>query len=174
MASLAHSRMSSQSETAKLLRSIRIWLAIVITGLVLSGVTAFPLVHETTWLVRIFSHLPLPALNLWLVRVATALADASTHYPFLAYGTDWLAFAHLVIALAFYGPWQDPIRNRWIITWGLLACAAVPLLAFGAGPIRGIPLYWCLIDSSFGLFCCLPLLLIRRKIDRLAFITSQN
>jgi hypothetical protein len=29
-------------------------------------------------------------------------------YPFLAYGTDWLAFAHIVIAVFFIGPLVKP------------------------------------------------------------------
>lgn len=152
---------------AKLLREIRIWLAIVILGLFVSGVTAFPLEHETAWAASAVAHLHIPALAAWITQVHGALADTYARYPYIAYGTDWLAFAHLVIAVAFIGPWQDPVRNRWIITWGLIACAAVPLLAFGAGPVRGIPVYWRLIDSSFGLGCCIPLLFIRRKINRL-------
>jgi hypothetical protein len=157
---------------SSLLRSIRIWLTVVIVGLVLSGVTAFPLQHETAVLVRVATHINLsdhaPALNAWLVRVAAALADTDAHYPFLAYGTDWLAFAHLVIAAAFLGPWHDPVRNQWVVTWGFIACAGVPLLALIAEPIRGIPLFWSLIDCSFGVFCALFLLRIRRQIQQLA------
>jgi hypothetical protein len=33
-------------------------------------------------------------------------------YPFLAYGTDWLAFVHLVIAVAFVGPFFDPVPDK--------------------------------------------------------------
>jgi hypothetical protein len=135
--------MTNTSETGHLLRSIRIWLGVVIVGLVLSGVTAFPLQHELDLIVRLSvrCHLAnhLPALSEWLIRVDSALIDTDAHYPFLAYGTDWLAFAHLVIAVAFIGPWLDPVRNKWCITWGLIACAGVPLLALVAGPIRGIP-----------------------------------
>jgi hypothetical protein len=61
------------------------------------------------------------------------LADTNAHYPFLAYGTDWLAFAHLVLAVLFIGPYLDPIRNKWIITFGLVACAGVIPLALVAG-----------------------------------------
>jgi len=158
-----------------LLRSIRIWLTVVIVGLVLSGVTAFPLQHETALLVRIAAGLHLsdraPALNAWFVRVAAALADTDARYPFLAYGTDWLAFAHLVIAAAFLGPWRDPVRNQWVVTWGLIACASVPLLALIAEPIRGIPLFWSLIDCSFGVFCALFLLWVRRQIQQLAAVS---
>jgi hypothetical protein len=154
-----------------LLRSIRIWLAVVIVGLFLSGITAFPLQHELSLLVRTASllHLDqrLPALNGWFVRVYSALADTNAHYPFLAYGTDWLAFAHLVIAVAFIGPWMDPVRNKWFLTWGFIACAGVPLLALIAGPVRGIPFYWRLIDCSFGVFCCLVLLVLQRRVREL-------
>jgi hypothetical protein len=162
----------------RLLRSIRIWLAVVITGLSLSGVTAFPLQHELALTLRIAAAFHLsqhaPALNTWLTRVYNALADTNAHYPFLAYGTDWLAFAHLVIAAAFIGPYQDPVRNKWFLTWGLIACAGVPLLALIAGPIRGIPLYWRFIDCSFGIFCCLCLLVIRRRVHQLEALTPLS
>jgi hypothetical protein len=156
---------------ASLLHSIRIWLAVVILGLFLSGVTAFPLQHELDFLVRIAAHFHLaqhaPALNDWFVRVDNALAETNARYPFLAYGTGWLAFAHIVIAILFIGPFVDPIRNRWVITFGLIASVGVFLLALIAGPIRGIPLYWRLIDCSFGLVCGAILLRVRSLIQRL-------
>jgi len=154
-----------------LLRSIRVWLVIFIIGLVLSGVTAFPLQSELSLLVRLSADLHLadraPALNQWLITVHTALTDENTRYPFLAYGTDWLAFAHIVLAIAFIGPLLDPVRNKWVITFGLIACAGVVPLALIAGPLRGIPLYWRLIDCSFGIFGCIPLWIVHRKITRL-------
>jgi hypothetical protein len=100
----------------------------------------------------------------WIERVYQALSDTNARYPFLAYGTDWLAFAHLVIAVAFIGPYIDPVRNKWIITFGLIACAGVIPLALIAGPIRGIPFPWRLIDCSFGILGCIPLLRCRRLI----------
>lgn len=166
----------STAHPAELLRSIRRWIAVFIAGLVLSGVTAFPLVHETAWLVRIADAIALPrhlpALYAWLERVASALGDTSARYPFLAYGTDWLAFGHLVIAVAFVGVWREPVRNRWLIDVGLIACAGVVVLAFAAGPIRGIPAFWRIIDSSFGLCGALPLLLVRRKIVHLEAVSE--
>jgi len=80
----------------------------------------------------------------------------------VAYGTDWLAFAHLIIALLFIGPWRDPVRNAWVITWGLWACVLVVPLAFVCGAVRGIPFGWRLIDCSFGLFGFIPLWMARR------------
>jgi hypothetical protein len=153
------------------LRSIRIWLTVFVAGLVLSGVTAFPLVHELHATLRVATHFHMeqhaPALSAWLTRVSMALDDTSARYPFLAYGTDWLAFGHLTIALAFLGLWNDPVRNKWLVTFGLLACAGVLPLAFIAGPMRGIPLLWRCIDCSFGLFGCIPLLVIRRRLQQM-------
>ena len=151
------------------LHSIRIWLTLFIVGLTLSGITAFPLVQETGWLVRILAAHPIlpQGIILWIDRVHQALYDDSIRAPFLAYGTDWLAFAHLVLAVAFLGPLVDPVRNKWVLQFGVIACAAVPLLAFIAGPFRGIPLPWRFIDSSFGLFGAIPLLLCLRHVRTL-------
>ena len=147
------------------LRTIRIWLTIFIVGLILSGATAFPLVHETGWVTGFLSTHLLPAgIVVWIDRVHTALADESIRYPFLAYGTDWLAFAHIVIAIAFVGPLIDPVRNKWVLQFGVIACLAVFPLALIAGPIRGIPPLWRAIDCSFGLFGAIPLLICLRHV----------
>lgn len=163
-------------DSARLLRRIRLLLAFFIVALVLSGVTAFPLVHElrilNAWLGEGTAlGRALPGLADWIARVQEGLENNAAHYPFIAYGSDWLAFAHLVIAAAFWGPWKDPVRNAWVVDWGLIACAGILPLAFIAGPIRGIPFYWRLIDCSFALFGCIPLLMIRRDIRRLEHST---
>jgi hypothetical protein len=151
-------------------RRIRFWLGVFIVGLVLSGVTAFPLESELRWLVT-FLHAgslkPVAestGLLPWIERVYLALSSTNARYPFLAYGTDWLAFAHLVIAAAFIGPYIDPVRNKWVISFGLIACAGVIPLALIAGAIRGIPLPWRLLDYSFGVLGCVPLLICKRAI----------
>jgi hypothetical protein len=78
-----------------------------------------------------------------------------------------VAFAHLVIAVAFGGPWRDPLRNIWVIEWGMICCLAIIPLALIAGPIRHLPFWWQLIDMSFGVFGVIPLLIVRRLIKRL-------
>ena len=85
----------------------------------------------------------------------------------LAYGFDWLAFAHIVIAMAFIGPLKDPVKNKWIIDWAILACLAIIPLAFIAGPIRHIPIFHILIDCSFGVIGLIPLLICRKMIKQL-------
>jgi len=155
------------------LRTIRIWLGVFIAGLVLSGVTAFPLSAELRWLSSV-SHAawiePIAqstGLLAWIERVNAALRETNARFPFLAYGTDWLAFAHLAIAVAFIGPYADPVRNKWVVTFGLIACAGVIPLALIAGQIRGIPFAWRLIDCSFGVLGSVPLLICRRLIAAL-------
>jgi hypothetical protein len=154
---------ATDGNEAWLIRRLRCWLWVFIIGLALSGITAFPLLHEVQLLVRAAGWLGMPGwgppLYSWLLKVRAGLEETAAHFPFLAYGTDWLAFAHLVIATAFLGPLKDPVRNRWVFTFGLIGCAGVVPLALIAGAARGIPIYWRMIDCSFGLFGCIPLLL---------------
>jgi hypothetical protein len=149
---------------------VKFWLWIFMVGLVLSGITAFPLETELRWFSN-FIHADADAgtsgFAAWIVRVRDGLIDTNAKYPFLAYGTDWLAFAHLVIAVAFIGPLRDPVRNVWVIQFGMIACAMVIGLAMIAGPIRGIPFGWRIIDCSFGLFGIVPLAICYREIKRL-------
>lgn len=154
------------------LRWTRVCIAIVIAGLLISGITAFPLREELTLgseLLRVVgAGAWAPGLAGWVDRVADALVITGENYPFLAYGTDWLAFAHLLIAVAFVGPLRDPVRNIWVIQWGLIACAGIVPLALIAGSVRGLPLGWQLIDISFGVIAAVPLsvaLVLARRME---------
>lgn len=155
------------------LRRIRFWLALFMIGLVLSGVTAFPLETELGCLAAVLhSGWLQPMANAtglleWVDRVNEAVRATNAQFPFLAYGTDWLAFAHLVIAVAFVVPYRDPVRNKWVITFGLVACVGVIPLALIAGAVRGIPPGWRAIDCCFGIFGAIPLLICRRAIGEL-------
>jgi hypothetical protein len=161
------------------LTCVRVWLVLFVIGLIVSGVTAFPLEAETGLLVRLlhadWSPAPdhIPVLVDWIDRVHDGIVQTNRQFPFVAYGTDWLAFAHLVIAVAFWGPLRDPVRNIWVVHFGMISCAAIIPLALIAGPIRGIPWWWQLIDMSFGLFGIIPLLFAHREIRKLATQTSD-
>ncbi|MBW8886183.1 MAG: hypothetical protein JF616_00380 [Fibrobacteres bacterium] len=156
---------------------IRLLLALFAIGLALSGLTAFPLIHEVAFLDAQLGPgtslgRALPNLANWIAKVDFGLRDTNRLYPFIQYGTDWLAFAHLVIATAFWGPFKEPVRNKWVVDFGIIACLAVFPLAFICGPIRGIPFYWRLIDCSFGVIGVLPLLLAKRAIGKLESATE--
>ena len=106
-------------------------------------------------------------LTMWIVQVRDALNFTEDRFPFLFYGYDWLAFAHLVIALIFIGPLKNPVRNIWVIQWGMLACGLIIPLAMICGSVRGIPFGWRLIDCSFGVVGIVPLYLCHRWIGKL-------
>ena len=125
-------------QSARLLVRIRWALGLLMGGLLLSGVTAFPIERELNWLT---AGIPVDAQGVlgWLVTVRQGINTMYANFPWIAYGTDWLAFAHLILAVLFVGPWRDPVRNLWVI-----------------------PFYWRLVDCSFGVFGFVPLWLARR------------
>ncbi len=159
-------------------RRFRAWIIVVIVGLVLSGLTAFPLLAEVELLGRVLGLPPgdvspeaarssgagiFPGLRGWVYTVRQGLRDTYSTYPWVAYGTDWLAFGHLVIAGFFIGPLVWPRRDqRWTLIMGMIACVGVVPLAVVAGEVRGIPWGWRLIDCAFGVFGIVPLVLAYR------------
>lgn len=154
-----------------LLKRIRLLLLLFIVGLVISGATAIPLETE----LKLFAQIVGADGNAehggfvgWLLKVRDALVATNARYPFIAYGTDWLAFAHFVIAVAFIGPWRDPVKNIWVVEFGMIACALVVPFALVMGSVREIPFGWRLIDCSFGIFGIIPLWFCRRLIKQLA------
>lgn len=168
-----HVRANPYEYRTRLLRRIRWSVTIFIAGLFISGVTAFPLQTEVEWLARWCTHLGNPICS-WISEVRTGLQYANGHYPFMAYGTDWLAFAHIMFAVLFVGAWVDPIRNRWLLQFGLIACAGIVPLALIAGAVRDIPAFWQLIDISFGVVGALPLLLALRSTNQLEKLLSDE
>ncbi|KAA5533243.1 hypothetical protein F0919_11900 [Taibaiella lutea] len=154
------------------LKSVRIWIIVFIFFLLLSGVTAFPLETELKWLVAQFENQD-NIMYRWLNNIYYAIKTTNQTFPQLPYGTDWLAFAHIVIAVAFIGPLKDPVRNIWVIQFGRIACIMILPLALIAGPIRHIPLFWQLIDCSFGLIGLIPLSICYHKIKKLEPLTEK-
>ena len=150
----------------QLKKRINTWLWLFIIFLVLSGVTAFPIETELSFLSAHTSALPLE-LQSWIAKIYDAVKNTNQNYPQLSYGTDWLAFAHLVIATAFIGPLKDPVKNIWVIQFGMIACVMIFPLAFIAGPLRHIPFYWQLIDCSFGVLGIVPLYMCYKNIKAL-------
>jgi hypothetical protein len=144
-------------------RRIRALTWLFIIGLVLSGATAIPLNWELDLLVNWFglegqtSANATSELGRWLLTAREALQDANAKHPLLFYGTDWLAFGHFVIAIAFVGALRDPVRNEWLFTFGMIACVLVIPYALVFGALRGIPVWWRVIDCSFGVFGFVPL-----------------
>lgn len=154
-----------------LLRKIRFWVLTFVVMLILSGLTAFPLQTGINFLAEHKDIFP-DFLSNWITTIQIGINDTWPKYPFIAYGTDWLAFAHIVIGMAFIGVYKDPVRNIWIIQWGMLSCLAVIPLAFICGPIRDIPWFHIFIDCSFGILGLIPLYFVLKLIKKLEKATT--
>lgn len=163
--------MKTESED-KLRKQIKNLIILFIVGLVLSGITAFPIETELAFVSSNIASFPDYFQN-WINEVYLAVKSTNEKFPYLSYGTDWLAFAHIVIAVAFIGPLKDPLKNIWVIQFGMISCLMVFPLAFIAGAIRGIPLYWQLIDCSFGVFGFMLLYFCNKKILRLKTLIPE-
>ena len=152
-------------------------MVLFITGLLISGITAFPLLTEmkllVAWLGLADATSPIghTGLDFWILTVRFGLQDMYGQYPWIAYGTDWLAFGHIVIAFFFIGPLIKPQGSESVLYAGMAACIAVIPLALICGPLRGIPVYWRLIDCSFGVLGIIPLLYCRYL---LRHISAEN
>jgi hypothetical protein len=160
--------MNAHTDCSTLLRRSRLALAVFTVCLVLSGVTAIPVQWELETLARWLGAGPEdvpadhPPATAWIVRARGAVRDMTSRHPFLAYGTDWLAFAHMALGVLFLGAIVDPVRNRWVITFGMIACGLVIPWALVFGHVRGIPMWWRLVDCGFGVVGIVPLFLARR------------
>lgn len=163
--------MTHEERVRLLLDRIRVLLLVFTACLVVSGATAIPLETELKLFAQIAEadgNAEHSGFAAWLFKVRDALVVTYAKYPFIAYGTDWLAFAHFVIAIAFIGPLRDPVKNVWVVEFGMIACALVVPFALVMGGVRGIPFGWRLIDCSFGVLGIIPLWLCRRLINELA------
>lgn len=150
----------------KLKSQIKQLTTFFIIALILSGITAFAIETELNYLLKYTIHFP-DGVNIWLNKVYVAISETNIKYPMLAYGYDWLAFAHIVIAIAFWGVYRDPVRNIWIVEFGMISCVLILPLAFICGNIRKIPFGWQLIDCSFGIIGIIPLYYLRKLISKL-------
>jgi len=157
------------------------WMTwVLILGLVIAGVTALPLEKELDTAARLLVASDQAGASSgfakWIVIVRDALHDTYAKYPFMGYGTDWLAFGHIVIAIAFFGALKHPLRNCWLFTWGMIACVLVVPWALICGEVRGIPVWWRFIDCSFGVAGFVPCWLAARwcgELERLK-VAGEN
>ncbi|MDP4261064.1 MAG: hypothetical protein Q8941_00920 [Bacteroidota bacterium] len=151
---------------------IRRWIIFFMIILFFSGLTAMPAESELLFLSRCFP--PVTPMGEWMERIYLGVANTNKDYPFIAYGFDWLAFAHFILAILFIGPLRDPLRNKWVIEFGMISCALVIPFALVAGYFRGIPFWWRMIDCSFGLVGIIPLGICLKKINRLSRINTKE
>jgi hypothetical protein len=138
-----------------LLKRIRWMTGFAIFGLVLSGLSALPLRWQLELAQQVVGTGGNAAAD-WVATLLKGLAAIQEQAPFILYGIDWLAFAHIALGLLFIGAWKDPVRNVWLFQFGLITCALVVPWAWVFGEIRGIPWWHRAVDASFGVVCAVP------------------
>lgn len=79
-------------------------------SLFISGITAFPIAKELEFVHGLTGGAGV--LHEWIDKVYKAYSVMNARFPFIAYGTDWLAFAHILLAVLFLGVIKDPVRNK--------------------------------------------------------------
>jgi hypothetical protein len=143
-------------------------LGIVAFGLLVSGVTVWPAVPGLKLGVQLVwgAGAPNGVLHAFVLKAIEGLEAVRRDYPFMLYAHDWLAFAHIVLAILFAGAIRDPVRNIWVVQCGLVMCALVPVLAAICIPIRGLPFCWFWIDFAFAPAAALPLWIALREIRK--------
>ena len=165
--------MKNKIEQKKILLKIRLITLFFMAALIVSGITAFPIEMEMKFAAQflgIDTNLSADSYNglqKWIAFVYQGISATNEQFPFMAYGTDWLAFAHIVIASVFIGLYREPIRNKWLVDWAMICCIAIIPLAIICGAIRGIPFFWRLVDCSFGVFGIIPLIYLKNLIFKL-------
>lgn len=147
-------------------RRIRLLLLLTICGLIASGLSAVPLQWELNFVLQYRMQLPTYLVD-WFEKVNQAITETGDKYPLVLYGYDWLGFAHILIAIAFVGPLLDPVKNQWVVIWGMIASALTVLMAFIAEPFREIPFFWSLIDAVIGAGAFMVLWMCNRLINQI-------
>jgi hypothetical protein len=66
------------------------------------------------------------------------------------------------------GPLKDPVKNIWVIEFGMIACILVIPFALIFGAVRELPFLWRLADCSFGVAGFVPLYIVRKEIQKLS------
>ncbi|MFT4522479.1 MAG: hypothetical protein ACI8ZN_001429 [Bacteroidia bacterium] len=120
------------------MKTIRFLTMLFQLGLIIAGTTAFFIPQGVALIAKVAPSLH-PSLSGWLLEVNVSVIKIDEDHNFIWYGTDWMAFAHLLFALLFYGVWKNPVRNKWLVHFGIMACLLIFPTAFIAGHLRGIP-----------------------------------
>lgn len=152
------------------MKTIRTHLALFMMILMLSGITAFPVQTEIDFLYKNLSSFP----TLFRDWITSLHANIHSTPSVMLYGTDWLAFAHIIITFFFIPVFIYPVKHKANLFVGMSACVLVFPLAFICGPIRNIPFFHQLIDCSFGAIGILYLYFILQKVNKLQLQTIKH
>lgn len=154
---------------ASLLSRIRLVLAIAIVCLILGSLATLAAPHTISVVLSILSRMEIATPDTshsfrWLQHIQLQLGRDSDLHPMLHFCADLFAFVQLVFALALIGPLRNPIRNQWVIQFGILACCGLIPVALILGPWHGLPMAWRLVSCGAALCGIVTLMLCRHYI----------
>ena len=158
---------------AQLRQKIKLTIIVTIIGLLLNGISALPLRAELNILLSNPDALS-DFLRDWWLYVNKGVHETSSKYNFMRYGFDWLGFAHLLIAIAFIGPLKDPVKNEWVIQWGMIASALSVVMALCWERVRDIPLWWSFIDAAIAIAAFIILWFCNKWVQELKTINQRS
>jgi len=151
---------------------VRIFLFVVLLGVVFSCQMILFVEPQIQWMDKVVRESAIvrqrfPQLVEWIGVLNLSVNDTYQKYPAIAYCMDWLAFAHVFVGLSLLGAIKNPVQNVWAIKTAILTCLLMVPFAFLSGSVRGIPFYWCMVDSSFAVLALIPLSLAMHSINKL-------
>jgi hypothetical protein len=152
------------------LAMVRMMLTVVSLGLFVSGMTCYFLPWELTTIIDIVwgrgadAWTGFSEMHTFILKMEAAIYHVNEHYPEMFLGTDYLGFAHILLAILFIGPIINPVKNIWVVHFGMICCVLVIPAAFLFGYLRGAPTMHYFVDASFGIGAMLFLLIAMRKI----------
>jgi len=91
-----------------------------------------------------------PEMSAWVNHLHQGITTTYAEYPFIAYCMDWLVLAQAGFIILFIGAIIDPLRNIWIIRSGMVICLLHVVTAVASGGLHGVPVFWQILDASFG------------------------
>ena len=161
----------------KTLRKIRIYLILFLLAFLFS-LYIFVFVEIET-LAKYVGHDTFmeelcPSISAWVEHLNLAVSETYSSYPVFAYLMDWWCYLWVVFLIFLLGAIKDPVKNVWVVQVFMVACCLGFILPFIVGPIRDIPVFWRLFDSSCGLIGLLFLLLPYRLIRKLEALHHQE
>lgn len=155
----------------KILKRVQLWLLLFVLGLGVSLQMVWLVVPEIQWLNGTFGagtawSDAYPMLGDWLAVLETSILETYRTYPVIVYCMDYLVFAHIVLIIALLGAVRDPVKNVWVIQFGMIGCGLMIPFTFGMGYLRGIPWFWLCLDSMFVWLGFIVLMMAYRGIKK--------
>ncbi|MHC4060125.1 MAG: hypothetical protein ACYSUC_00835 [Planctomycetota bacterium] len=115
-----------------------------------------------------------PSVTYWVTLIQEASIETKEKYPFMLYGTGWVGFAHLVMVIACLGPLRDPVKNIWVLQFGLIGCILMIPMTLITGVVRSLPWFWQLFDCAIGLTGAIVFLICYRCARQMQTLSARR